>query len=536
MRLIASTLVFLISFALQAQVDRSDWVYGFPDGCTSVTVGKSASFDGSVMTSHTDDSHKTRSSMNIVPAKDHPEGTMTSLYRRASTDTTPMPMYLEIETGKIPQVAHTYQFINTAYPSMNEHQLAIGETTIGGREELISENGLIDCQRLCQLVLERCTTARQAIETAGALTEKYGWIDAGECLTFADKKEVWHFEIFGPGKGKIGSVWAAQRVPDDHIGVSANASTIKEIDLKNKDYFMASANVHSLAKENGWWDKSKGEFKWCYAYAPESRTSMASRRREWRVFDLAAPSLKLDPNAENYPFSVKPDEKITLEKMVQIFSDYYEGTPYDMRNNIRSIDKEGKSVISPLANPFMPYDEYAILPVNGGWFSMKADGKFTFLGERTIARWYTMYGTITQSRDWMPDHVGGVVWLAQDNIASSIYIPIYCSVAFLPESYGVCGRETGFSRKSAWWAFNYMGTLASQRWGDMSKDVRAVWDPMQKELFENQKVIEREVYNVKSTRGQIEILTRYTNDWGKKVVERSWELGDYLFTKYDELW
>lgn len=527
-------LLGLIPLLAVSQIDRPDWEGGYPDGCTSVTVGKNASFDGSVMTSHTDDSHRTRSEMNIVPAQDHPAGAVCKMYLRVPTDSLAMPAYANIEIGTIPQVPHTYQFINTAYPCMNEHQLGIGESTFGGREELQSDSGIIDCQRLCRLMLERCTTAREAILLADELTKKYGWNDYGECLTIADKTEVWHFEIVGPGKGRRGAIWAAQRVPDDHVAVNANASTIKEINLKDKDFYMASSNVYDVAKEHGWWDKSKGEFKWCYAYAPESRASIASRRREWRVFDLLAPSLKLDPNMENYPFSVKPDEKVSLEKMVQVFADYYEGTPYDMRNNIRSRDAKGNSVISPLANPFMPYDELELHGVAGSWFSVKKDGSFSFLGERTIARWYTMYGTILQSREWMPDHVGGVAWIALDNIASSIYIPVYCSAAYLPKSYETPGRTKGFTRESAWWAFNYMGTLAAQRWGDMSKDIQAVWGPWQKEVFENQKNIEKEIYNIKSTKGQIEILTRYTNEWGNKVVNKAWELGDFLFTKYDE--
>jgi dipeptidase len=317
---------------------------------------------------------------------------------------------------------------------------------------------------------------------AGELLAEYGWRDYGEVLTIADKNEVWHLEIVGPGKGNVGAIWVAQRVPDDHIAVNANASTIKEIDLDNKDFFMASDNVYSYAKEQGWWKEGE-TFRFCDAYAPESRKSVASRRREWRVFDLLAPSLKLDPTSENYPFSVKPDKKVSVQDMRMVFSDYYQGTPYDMRNNIKSTDKDGKTIISPLANPFMPYDQLEIQNVNGGWFHVSDDGHIRFLGERTIARWYTMYATIIQCRDWLPDDIGGVVWLAQDNVASSVYIPVYCGATDLPESYKTPGRPDGFTRKSAWWAFNRLGTLAAQRWGDMHKDLDAVWNPLQEKYF-----------------------------------------------------
>jgi len=517
--------------------DKSDWEGGFPDGCTSITVGKLASADGSVMTSHTDDSHRTRSEIDIQLAKDHKAGSTTPMFRREADNSFAMPSYKNIKIGEIPQVDHTYKFVNSAYPCMNEKQLGIGESTFGGRDELQSDAGLIDCQRLCQLMVERSATARDAIKVADELTKKYGWNDYGECLTIADKKEVWHFEIVGPGKGKVGAVWVAQRVPDDHISVNANASTIKEIDLNNPDYFMASENIYSVAKENGWWNEDE-TFRFCYAYAPESRKAIGSRRREWRIFDLLAPSLKLDPNDENYPFSVKPDKKVTLDDMVMAFKDYYEGTPYDMARNIKSTDAEGKTIISPLANPFMPYDQLDISNVSGGWYDVDPKtGKISFLGERTIARWYTMYATIIQCRDWLPDEIGGVVWLAMDNVASSIYIPVYCSVTDLPKPYKTPGRPKGYTTESAWWAFNRLGTITAQRWGDMRHDVDAVWVPWQNELFTNQQLIEEQamkLYNPKKPEKTVEFVTKYTNDWGNKVVTKAWELGDFLWTKYDE--
>jgi len=302
-KILVSVVMLLSVTSLKAQVDKSDWEHGYPDGCTSITVGKAATIDGSVITSHTDDSHRTRSWVDIVPAKDHKKNAKAIMYKRVACDTFAMPIYTHNKIGEIPQVKHTYQFINTAYPCMNEHQLGIGESTFGGRDELQSDNGLIDCQRLVQLMLERTSTAREAITMAGELTKKYGWNDAGECLTIADKKEVWHFEIVGPGKGKTGSIWVAQRVPDDHVSCNANGSRIRKIDLNNPDYFMASDNIFDMAIEKGW-ASSEEDFEFCYAYAPHSRKSIATRRREWRIFDLLAPSLHLDPNDENFPFLV----------------------------------------------------------------------------------------------------------------------------------------------------------------------------------------------------------------------------------------
>jgi dipeptidase len=506
-------------------VDPPDWEGGVPDGCTTITVGKTASADGSVMTSHTCDSHRTRGWLTITPKADHQSGSVVDLVTRMPNDSLAMPTYKYEKSGEIPQAGHTHGLINTAYPCMNDQQLAIGESTFGGRESLQSKKGQIDCQQLVRLMLERCRTAREAIEMADQLTAKYGWNDAGECLTIADTKEVWHFEIVGPGRENVGAIWAAQRVPDGEISVNANASRIRQIDLDEDDYFLASKNVYTVARDSGWWHPDNSAFEFCYAYA--ERKSFAARRREWRILSLAAPSLNLDANAENFPFSVKPDTVVSLSKMVEFFQDYYENTPYNFVKNLTWTNEEGKTEISPLANPFMPYDMNKLFKINGGW---------DWRGERTIARWYTMYATITQSRDWLPDEVGGVVWLAFDNVATSIYVPLYCSITDVAEPFKTPGRPKGFNRQSAWWAFNRLGTLAAQRWGDMRYDVTNVWKPMQTELFANQKATEEKALDLFKTDPEKakKHLTGYAVFWGNKVVEKAWELGDFLWTKYDE--
>ena len=529
-KLLSITLVAFLSIMIASAQNEVDPITEGME-CTTITVGKKASADGSVMTSHTDDSHRSRTNIMVEPAQDHQTGEKQTLYKRqwAKREAGQMARYENIPVGEIDQVAHTFQFLNTAYPCVNEKQLAIGESTFGGRAELKSDSGLIDCQRLCMLMLQRCSTARQAIKMAGELLKQYGWIDAGECLTIADKNEVWHLEILGPGKDKLGAVWAAQRVPDDHVAVNANASTIREINLKDKDYFMASDNVYSLAKENGWWD-GKSTFQFAYAYAPSTRTMIACRRREWRVFDLLAPSLHLDPNSENYPFSVKPDSLVTIEKMMSIFKDYYEGTPYDMRKTLTVADKDGKQVISPMANPFMKSDELKLHKINSGWNE---------LGERNIAVHFTVYGTIIQCRADMPDEVGALCWFALDNVASSIYVPIYANVTDLPSTYKTDARETGFSKEAAWWGFNRVGTIACQRWGDMHKVIDDTWNPLEKQYIDDHYIAEQKALQLLkegNRNGAIKILTDFTNSCGNTAVNEAWKLGDFIWTTFDGMW
>ena len=329
------------------------------DACTSVIVSKAASVDGSTMTSHSCDSRTDRTWINVVPRQKHKPGSMCPIYFQPKRTKGPDDED-RIEMGEIPQVSETYAYINTAYAVMNEHQLAIGETTFGGKRELRSDEGMIDCPELYRLCLERAKTAREAIRVIDELTKEFGYNDIGECFTFADPNETWHFEILGPGRGKIGAVWAAVRIPDDHVGVSANASRIRQIDLNNSKNYMASDNVFSLAEELGWWDPHSGEpFEFCYAYA--NRRSMGCRRREWRVLSTVAPSLKLDPNGENFPFSVKVEKKLSVKDVLDIFRDTYQDTPYDMTKDLIAVVDDTVAIKSPVASAFLSSDFMKLL-------------------------------------------------------------------------------------------------------------------------------------------------------------------------------
>ena len=484
--------------------------------CTSIIVGRLASIDGSTMTSHSCDSTTDRTWINVVPHKKHKPGDMCKVYIETKRSKGPNDPDI-FEIGEIPQVPETYAYINTAYPVINEHQLAIGETTFGGKRELKSDEGLIDCPELYRLILERAKTAREAIKIADELTKKYGYIDYGECLTFADPKETWHFEILGPGKGKVGAVWAAQRIPDDNVGVSANASRIRQIDLNDTENFMASENVLSLAEEMGWWDPKSGKpFEFCYAY--DSRNSLLCRRREWRVLSLVAPSLKLDPNAENYPFSVKPEKKLSVKDIIAIFRDAYEGSRYDMTRTLLTVDKEGKAVKSPIATPFMNRELRELFKIEY---------------ERTIACARATYVQITQSREWLPDPIGGVVWLGYDNPATTPHTPFYCGISQMPESYMIDGRG-GYRRDCAWWAFRRVSQLALFRWQEMTKDIEKIWKSIENNAAADQQKIEEEALHLykEDAEKAKEYLTKYCIDLANKAVEAYWKLGDELWSKY----
>ncbi len=486
------------------------------DCCTSIIVGKAASVDGSTMTSHSCDSNTDRTWINVVPHKKHEPGTMTKIYMDPKRTKGPDdPDRFDI--GEIPQVPETYAYINTAYAVMNEHQLAIGETTFGGKRQLISKEGILDCPELYRLSLERAKTAREAIKVIDELTKEFGYNDVGECFTFADPNETWHFEILGPGAGKIGAVWAAVRIPDDHVGVSANASRIRQIDLDDKENYMASDNVFSLAEEMGWWDSSSGEpFEFCYAYANRSR--LYSRRREWRALSLIAPSLDLDPNAENYPLSVKAEKKMSVPSVLEIFRNTYQDTEFDMTRSLTVVNDKGEVVKSPVANPFMSEDYLKL---------------FNITRERTICCQRATYLNITQSRAWLPDAIGGLVWLGYDNPATTPHTPFYSSISKMPDSYMVDGRER-FRRDCGWWAFRQVSKLATFRYQEMSKDIEVVWKEIEDKAFADQEAIEQKALELykKDPQKAKEFLTQYSLDIANGAVDSYWKLAEDLWSKY----
>jgi hypothetical protein len=301
-----------------------------PEGCTSIEVGRLATVDGSVITCHTCDGPY-RTWVNIVPHQKWPEKTMNKIYSGRMHTETPPDLQGVLQTGEIPQVPETYRFLNTAYPCLNEQGLAIGETTIGGRQELVNNEGVFMIEELERVMLERSKTAREAIRLAGELVKTYGYGDFGECITVADGKEVWHFEIFGAGPLEKGAVWAAVRIPDDHVGISANIPRISELDLKDPDHYMASENVFQVARDMGWYDPKGGEpFKFWKAYSGRRPFST----REFFVLSTLAPSLKLTMDMPELPFSVKPEKKVSVRDILAIYRDPYEGTDLDMTKNL----------------------------------------------------------------------------------------------------------------------------------------------------------------------------------------------------------
>ena len=536
MKLFLKALIFFVAAILS-----NPFLYGqeteedlYNESCTSIMLGKDATDDGSVITAHTCDAYY-RTWLEFVPAQEFERDTTHKVYwGTMHTHTRWSKNGMELK-GEIPQARETYAYLNTAYPCINEKQLAIGETTFGGKKELKNENGLFLIEELQRIALQRCTTARQAIKLIGELIKEYGYGDSGECITIADPKEVWQLEILGEGPDKIGGVWAAQRIPDNHVGVSANISRIAELNLDDPDNFMASDNVYELAKKMGYWDGEK-TFKFWEVYSGRKPFTI----REYFVFNTLAPSLNLDFESDELPFSVKVDEKVNIRQVAELYKATYDGTEYERIRNLK-VTKKTKNedgtetvdtIISPAAHPWMTYDKRKMLN------SIKED---VIENHRPISVQYCAYSWIAQLRDDLPDEIGGKIWFSMDVPQLSPRVPIYCGNLSLPQSYYICGQDQ-FSRESALWAFRRANRLAMVNWGTTQDIILPEVEKYEGKVFDEVDYIETRALELykddkanakkgKETQLCKEFLSYYSNDNARSAINRWWELGDELWVK-----
>lgn len=508
------------------------------ESCTSIMVGKQASTDGSVMTAHTCDSNY-RTWLRMEKKKKYNAGDTQPIYWGALHTEEPHDPRNLVEKGRIPAMeGETYSFLNVAYPCLNEKQLAMGETTTVGKRELRDTNGLFLIEELERIALERCTTARDAIRLIGALAEEYGFGDNGECLTIADKNEVWHFEIYGTGmpkkeaapvKGKKGkpskfdkpgALWVAQRIPDDHVGISANIPRIGVVDFNNPDYFMYASDLKERTMHMGLWD-GKSEFKFYKIVSNGKPFSI----REYFVFNTLAPSLGLKYDAQELPFSVKPEKKVSPEDLFALYRQTYEGTEFDQVKNLwvevprNKKDENGKTIsykdtVCPVST-FMPNDLRAL-------FNKIEKGVAP--RNRTIAVIQCSYSHVIQLRDWLPDEVGGIAYFSFDNPAQSPRIPIYCGETSLPKGFDICGQHR-YRKDAAIWSYRETNRIATINWGKTRSLLEPKIAEYETQMMEQCKQVEKKAATlVKEGKKEeaVIMLNHFTNQF-EASTRKTWE-------------
>lgn len=506
-------------------------------GCTVILVGKDASADGSTMATHSADCGVCDWTWRHIPAETHDTGSVRKIYHKGQFSSWPEEggmkgeAYTDMFTGlELPQVERTNAYKHSVFGYMNEYQLAMAESSIGNQRVMRNPTPTpkFDITMLTIIAMERCRTAREAISLMGSLAEKYGYgqVDSGEMLAVHDPEEIWVFEImpvgplWTPGSGEPGAVWCAQRVPDGHVSVCPNESRIGEIDLGNPDFFMASPNAVSYAVENDLYDPKSGEpFNWKKAYSPtegSAASSRGTRVRLWRFFDIVAPSLELSPDTPNMdlPFSVKPDKKLSLKDVMTITRDKFAGTPFDPIRGLQG---------GPFKNP-----NYVPRP-----FQVENQRYGT---ARTIGVNRSEYTTVTVCRSWLPDFIGGMIWLCFGAQDTACYMPLYTGMTSIPESFTL-GNHFEFDRSSARWAFDYVDFHTQVVYSYAIEDVRKAITEYEDGAIALTPAIEQTALELHKKNP--EIATAYITDFclqnAEKVVGAWWNLGDDLLVKYNHL-
>lgn len=482
------------------------------EACTNFIVGKKASADGSVFCTYNADDYGMFIGLCHFPAGKHAKGEMRKVFDWDTHE----------YHGEIPEAAETYNVIG----NINEYQVSIGETTFGGREEMVDTTGILDYGSLIYIALQRSKTAREAIKVMTSLAETYGYCSEGETFTICDPNEAWIMEMMGKGPGSKGVVWVALRIPDDAICAHANQSRIRTFDQKDKKNVLFSKDCIRFAREKGWFSGKDKDFSFCETYAyPDFSGRRFCEARVWSFFNhFSSEMSKYLPfaegkvkNAEPMPLWIIPNKKVTLQDMQNCMRDHYEGTPFSLDND------PGQGIWN------MPYRPTPL--------TYKVDGK-TYFNERPTSTQQSGFSYIAQLRSWLPRQIGGILWFGNDDGNMVAYTPIYCGNTVQPECYNTPGADAlTFSDKNAYWVCNWVSNMVYPRYSMIFGSLKEVRDSLESSYIALQPSVEKEairLYGENETKA-IEYLNAYSNDKAAQMLARWKQLAIYLIVKYNDM-
>ena len=481
--------------------------------CTNLIVGKKASVDGSVLVSYNADDYGMFGHLCHYPAGMHKKGEMRKIFDWDTGE----------YHGEIPEAPVTYNVIG----NINEFQLSIGETTYGGREEMVDTTGILDYGSLIYVTLQRAKTAREAISIMTSLVEKYGYCSSGETFSICDPNEAWIMEMMGTGPGSKGVVWVAVRIPDNAICAHANQSRIGKFDMKDKKNVIYSKNVISYARKMGWFTGKDADFSWKNTYA---RPDFSGRRfcdaRVWsffnhyqKGFDRYLPwALGKDPNAEDMPLWIIPDRKLSVHDVEMGMRDHYEGTALALDTT-----NVGGGIYQ------MPYRPTPL--------QFKVDGK-TYFNERPISTQQSAFSFVSQLRSWMPREIGGVIWFGNDDANMIAYTPVYCGNTVQPECYNTPGADAvTFSDKNAFWVCNWVSNMVYPRYSQIFPELKTVRDSLEASYFAQQADFEKKAMELYVTDKQaaLRLLNEYSVDKAQQMLAEWKNLAIRIIVKYNDM-
>ena len=483
------------------------------EACSNFIVGKKASVDGSVMCSYSADDYGMFQYLCHYPAAKHAKGEMRKIFDWDSNK----------YHGEIPEAAETYNVIG----NINEWQVTIGETTYGGREEMVDSTGIMDYGSLIYVALQRSKTAREAIKVMTTLANTYGYNSGGETFTICDPNEAWIMEMMGKGAGSKGAVWVALRIPDDAICAHANQSRIGKFNMKDKKNVMYAKDVVSFARSKGWFKGKDADFSWKMAYAkPDFSGRRFCDARAWAMlnhfYDMSPYldwALGKNPDAQDMPLWVVPNKKVSVKDVENVMRDHYEGTPLSVA--------DGSDIGGGIWE--MPYRPTPLM--------YKVDGK-QYFNERPVSTQQSGFVFVSQMRSWLPREIGGVFWFANDDANMAAFTPVYCSMTERPECYNTPGVDAvHFSKKNAYWVCNMTSNMVYPRYSLMFPTLKEVRDSLDNSYFAAQAGVEKKAQELYTQNPQaaVKYLNDYSVEKAQQMLARWNQLFEFMVVKYNDM-
>ena len=483
------------------------------EACSNFIVGKKASVDGSVMCSYSADDYGMFQYLCHYPAAKHAKGEMRKIFDWDSNK----------YHGEIPEAAETYNVIG----NINEWQVTIGETTYGGREEMVDSTGIMDYGSLIYVALQRSKSAREAIKVMTTLANTYGYNSGGETFTICDPNEAWIMEMMGKGAGSKGAVWVALRIPDDAICAHANQSRIGKFNMKDKKNVMYAKDVVSFARSKGWFKGKDADFSWKMAYAkPDFSGRRFCDARAWAMlnhfYDMSPYldwALGKNPDAQDMPLWVVPNKKVSVKDVENVMRDHYEGTPLSVA--------DGSDIGGGIWE--MPYRPTPLM--------YKVDGK-QYFNERPVSTQQTGFVFVSQMRSWLPREIGGVFWFANDDANMAAFTPVYCSMTQRPECYNTPGVDAvHFSKKNAYWVCNMTSNMVYPRYSLMFPTLKEVRDSLDNSYFAAQAGVEKKAQELYAQNPQaaVKYLNGYSVEKAQQMLARWNQLFEFMVVKYNDM-
>ena len=483
------------------------------EACSNFIVGKKASVDGSVMCSYSADDYGMFQNLCHYPAAKHAKGEMRKIFDWDSNK----------YYGEIPEAAETYNVIG----NINEWQVTIGETTYGGREEMVDSTGIMDYGSLIYVALQRSKSAREAIKVMTTLANTYGYNSEGETFTICDPNEAWIMEMMGKGAGSKGAVWVALRIPDDAICAHANQSRIGKFNMKDKKNVMYAKDVVSFARSKGWFKGKDADFSWKMAYAkPDFSGRRFCDARAWSMlnhfYDMSPYldwALGKNPDAQDMPLWVVPNKKVSVQDVENVMRDHYEGTPLSVA--------DGSDIGGGIWE--MPYRPTPLM--------YKVDGK-QYFNERPVSTQQSGFVFVSQMRSWLPREIGGVFWFANDDANMAAFTPVYCSMTERPECYNTPGADAlHFSKKNAYWVCNMTSNMVYPRYSLMFPTLKEVRDSLDNSYFAAQAGVEKKAQELYAQNPQaaVKYLNDYSVEKAQQMLARWNQLFEFMVVKYNDM-